>query len=165
MLDLFYDRLVNGLTFAESAYASLRAVSWMTTIVGDPLYRPFSLNQIFGNSSWQAILELFERESTNLPELVLELNRLGGVNPAALEIAGLIEAREGKNDTALETFDKAARAYNNRPEAFRCALHRADLLQTLGRDVELAKLIKKVSSRFPDDASKRILRSYQRSNP
>jgi hypothetical protein len=73
MLDLFYDRLVNGLTFAESAYAALREVSWMTTIVGDPLYRPFSLDQIFGNSSWQAILELFERESTNLPELVLEL--------------------------------------------------------------------------------------------
>ena len=62
MLDLFYDRLVNGLTFAESAYASLRAVSWMTTIVGDPLYRPFSLDQISGNTSWQAIFELLERE-------------------------------------------------------------------------------------------------------
>jgi uncharacterized protein (TIGR03790 family) len=43
MLDLFYESLVNGLTFAESADAALRAVSWMATIVGDPLYRPFSL--------------------------------------------------------------------------------------------------------------------------
>ena len=164
-LDLFYDRLVNGLTFGESAYAALRAVSWMTTIVGDPLYRPFSLDQIFGNSSWQAILELFERESTNRPELVLELNRLGAVNPAALEIAGLIQAREGKNDAALETFDRAARAYKNRPEKFRCALHQADLLQSSGRDGELAELIKKDSSRFPDDASIRILRSYRQSQP
>ena len=165
MLDLFYDRLVNGLTFAESAYGSLRVLSWMTTIVGDPLYRPFSLDQIFGNSPWQAILEMFERESTNPWELVLELTRLGAANPAALEIAGLIESREGKNDSALETFDRAARAYKNRPEAFRCALHQADLLQTFGRDTELARLFKKVSLRFPDDASKRILRSYQRSNP
>jgi hypothetical protein len=165
MLDLFYDRLVNGLTFAESAYGSLRVISWMTTIVGDPLYRPFSLDQIFGNSSWQVILELFERESTNPPELILELNRLGTVNPTALEIAGLIEARESDNDAALETFARAARAYKNRPEKFRCALHQADLLQSLGRDGELAELIKKDSSRFPDDASQRILRSYRQSAP
>jgi uncharacterized protein (TIGR03790 family) len=165
MLDLFYDRLVNGLTFAESAYASLRVVSWMTTIVGDPLYRPFSLDQLFGDSSWQAILELFERESTNPAELILELNRLGAVNPTALEVAGLIEAREGDNDAALETFDRAARAYKNRPEKFRCALHQADLLQSLGRDEELAELIKKDSLRFPDYASKRILKMYQQSKP
>jgi uncharacterized protein (TIGR03790 family) len=79
-LDLFYDRLVNGLTFAESAYAALRVLSWMTTIVGDPLYRPFSPDQIFGHSPWQAILELFERDSTNPSELVLELNRLGSLS-------------------------------------------------------------------------------------
>jgi uncharacterized protein (TIGR03790 family) len=164
-LDLFYDRLVNGLTFAESAYAALRVLSWMTTIVGDPLYRPFSPDQIFGHSPWQAILELFERESTNPSELVLELNRLGAVNPAALEVAGLIEAREGKNDAALETFERAARAYKNRPEEFRCALHQADLLQSLGRDQELAELISKDSLRFPDYASQRILRSYQPSKP
>jgi hypothetical protein len=164
-LDLFYDRLVNGLTFAESAYAALRVLSWMTTIVGDPLYRPFNPDQIFGNSPWQAILELFERASTDPSELVLELNRLGALNPTALEIAGLIEAREGKNDSALETFDRAARAYKNRPEELRCALHQADLLQSLGRDRELTELIKKDSSRFPDYASKRILRSYQQSKP
>lgn len=165
MLDLFYDRLVNGLTFAESAYASLRAVSWMTTIVGDPLYRPFGPEQISGNSSWQAIRELFERESTNPLELVLELNRLGAVHPTALEVAGLIEARAGKYDAALETFAEAARAYHDRPQEFRCALHRADLLQALGRNGELAELIKKELSRFPDYVSKRILRSYRHSQP
>ena len=137
----------------------------MTTIVGDPLYRPFNPVQLSGNSSWQAILELFERESTDPPELLLELNRLGTVNPAALEIAGLIEAREGKSDAALETFDRAARAYKNQPEKFRCALHQVALLQSLGRDGELAELIKKNLSRFPDSASKQILRSYRQSKP
>ena len=164
-LDLFYDRLVNGLTFAESAYASLRAVSWMTTIVGDPLYRPFSLDQTSGNTSWQAILQAFERESTDPPALILELNKLGTGDPTALEVAGLVEAREGANDAALETFDRAARAYKNRPEKFRCALHQADLLRSLGRSGELADLIKKYSAQFPDDASKRILRSYRQAKP
>jgi tetratricopeptide (TPR) repeat protein len=164
-LDLFYDRLVNGLTFGESAYASLRAISWMTTIVGDPLYRPFSPDQTSGNTSWQAILEVFERESTDPPALILELNKLGAGDPMALEVAGLVEAREGDNDAALETFDRAARAYKSRPEKFRCALHQADLLRSLGRGGELAELIKKYSAQFPDDTSKRILRSYRPTKP
>jgi uncharacterized protein (TIGR03790 family) len=164
-LDLFYDRLVNGLTFAESAYASLRAVSWMTTIVGDPLYRPFSPDQTSGTTSWQAILQVFERESTDRPALILELKKLGTGDPTALEVAGLVEAREGDNETALETFGRAARAYKNRPEKFRCALHQADLLRSLGRSGELADLIKKYSAQFPDDASKRILRSYRQTKP
>jgi uncharacterized protein (TIGR03790 family) len=165
ILDLFYDRLVNGLTFAEGAYASLRAVSWMTTIVGDPLYRPFSPDQIPGNTSWQPIQQLFERESTNPSELIRELDTLGTLNPTALEIEGLIEAREGKNDAALETFDRAARAYKNRPDNFRCILHQADLLQSLRREQELAELVKKALSTFTDDASQQILRMYQQSKP
>jgi hypothetical protein len=40
-LDVFADRLRNGFTFAESAYAAEPVLSWMTTFVGDPLYRPF----------------------------------------------------------------------------------------------------------------------------
>jgi uncharacterized protein (TIGR03790 family) len=164
-LDLFYDRLVNGLTFGESAYASLRAISWMTTIVGDPLYRPFSPDQTSGNTSWQAILEVFERESTDPPALILELNKLGAGDPMALEVAGLVEAREGDNEAALQTFDRAARAYKSRPEKFRCALHQADLLRSLGRGGELAELIKKYSAQYSDDTSKRILRSYRQTKP
>jgi uncharacterized protein (TIGR03790 family) len=164
-LDLFYDRLVNGLTFAESAYASLRAVSWMTTIVGDPLYRPFSLAQIPGNTSWQAIQQLFEKESTNPSALIRELDTLGILDPTALEIEGLIEARAGKNDAALETFARAARAYQNRLDTFRCILHQAELLQSLQREKELAELIKQALSTFTDDASQRILRSYLGAKP
>jgi hypothetical protein len=133
--------------------------------VGDPLYRPFSLDQTSGNTSWQAILQAFERESTDPPALLLELNKLGTGDPTALEVAGLVEAREGANDAALETFDRAARAYKSRPEKFRCALHQADLLRSLGRGGELADLIKKYSAQFPDDASKRILRSYRQTKP
>jgi len=32
---------LQGAYFAEAAYASERALSWMLTVVGDPLYRPF----------------------------------------------------------------------------------------------------------------------------
>jgi uncharacterized protein (TIGR03790 family) len=44
-LDIFADRLCSGLTFVESAYAATPALSWMTTMVGDPLYRPCAAYQ------------------------------------------------------------------------------------------------------------------------
>jgi uncharacterized protein (TIGR03790 family) len=41
----FISRLVfHGLTFGEAAYASQSVLSWQTTVVGDPLYRPFGTN-------------------------------------------------------------------------------------------------------------------------
>jgi uncharacterized protein (TIGR03790 family) len=40
-LDIFTKRMLDGDTFAEAAWASELGLSWMTTMVGDPLYRPF----------------------------------------------------------------------------------------------------------------------------
>lgn len=40
-VDLLIENLLAGRTFAEAAYASQPALSWMITFVGDPLYRPF----------------------------------------------------------------------------------------------------------------------------
>jgi uncharacterized protein (TIGR03790 family) len=39
--DVFTRRLLQGDYFAEAAYAAEPALSWMLTVVGDPLYRPF----------------------------------------------------------------------------------------------------------------------------
>ncbi len=39
---IFFSRLLMfGFTFGEAAYASQGSISWQTTVVGDPLYRPF----------------------------------------------------------------------------------------------------------------------------
>jgi uncharacterized protein (TIGR03790 family) len=40
-LDIFTRRLLDGDSFAEAAYACQLGLSWMTTVVGDPLYQPF----------------------------------------------------------------------------------------------------------------------------
>ena len=39
--DIFTKRLLEGDYFAEAAYAAQPGLSWMVTVVGDPLYRPF----------------------------------------------------------------------------------------------------------------------------
>ncbi len=42
-IGLFTARFVAlGFTFGEAAYASIPALSWQVTVIGDPLYRPFS---------------------------------------------------------------------------------------------------------------------------
>jgi hypothetical protein len=41
-LDVFTDRLISGFTLAEAAWMSTPALSWMSTVLGDPLYRPFA---------------------------------------------------------------------------------------------------------------------------
>jgi uncharacterized protein (TIGR03790 family) len=39
--DIFARRILQGDYFAEAAYAAEPGLSWMLTVVGDPLYRPF----------------------------------------------------------------------------------------------------------------------------
>jgi len=39
--DIFTKRLLDGNSFAEAVYASIKGLSWMVTVVGDPLYQPF----------------------------------------------------------------------------------------------------------------------------
>lgn len=43
-LPIVMDRLIRGLPWADSVYLSLSALSWQTTVIGDPLYRPFALS-------------------------------------------------------------------------------------------------------------------------
>ena len=37
----FSQSFCNGYTFGEAAWASQVALSWQTTVIGDPLYQPF----------------------------------------------------------------------------------------------------------------------------
>jgi len=41
-IDMFFQRLLEGATFLEAGYYSQPVLSWQTTFVGDPLYRPFA---------------------------------------------------------------------------------------------------------------------------
>lgn len=40
-IGIFFSRWLAGFSFGEAAYACQAALSWQTTVIGDPLYRPF----------------------------------------------------------------------------------------------------------------------------
>ncbi|MBV9671815.1 MAG: TIGR03790 family protein [Verrucomicrobia bacterium] len=162
MLNVFHDHFINGMTFAESAYASLAAISWMATIVGDPLYRPFGhdLNPSKSQLPWQHIRDLIIKDRGNLSMLVSELNELARSFPIALEVAGLLQMRANQNDAALQSFELAAKEARTRTDRFRSILNEADLLQRLHKQQQLSALIKKAARLFPDTVSQQILNSY-----
>jgi len=45
-ISTFFNSLLSGQCFAEAAYQSQTGLSWMITMVGDPLYRPYPRNAI-----------------------------------------------------------------------------------------------------------------------
>ncbi|MBO6004137.1 MAG: TIGR03790 family protein [Verrucomicrobia bacterium] len=45
-VEAFADWLMRGASFGEAAYHALPSLSWQTTVIGDPLYRPFKLTFI-----------------------------------------------------------------------------------------------------------------------
>ncbi len=69
-VDRFFKALLEGATFLEAAYHSQVALSWQTTFVGDPLYRPFKL------SVKEQIAVLESEKSPDLPWAYLREVRL-----------------------------------------------------------------------------------------
>ena len=78
---------IGGFSFGEAAYASQNCLSWQTTVVGDPLYRPFGRDL-------QALHKELETKKSKLLEwshmLVINRNQAMGSTPQ--QLAGYIEA-------------------------------------------------------------------------
>ncbi len=156
-LDVFNERLVQGFTFAESAYMSLKVLSWMTTVVGDPLYRPFAGAQ---GGSWQrkpdaaaepwlAISKELRKGSRSGLTQTLYLARLARENPSGLnyEALGMLQSFLGEPREGLKSLESAGGLYRNPAEAFRTVVERIRILQGLGDKKAALKLIDRTLQR------------------
>ena len=117
----FMEFLGSGYTFGEAAWAAQSSLSWQTTVIGDPLYRPF------GKTPQLLHAQLMREHSPFLEWSYLRLANLGlvhGVNPA--QVSTLLEnldattnsavlsekladlyAAQGKPSSAIETYQRA----------------------------------------------------------
>jgi uncharacterized protein (TIGR03790 family) len=119
---LFLERFTIGqFTFGEAAWAAQPALSWQTTVVGDPLYRPF------GKSPMLLHQELVDRHSPLVEWSFLRLVNVDlarGVSAAYLakmiETTGVatnsavltekladLDATQGKPSSAIEAYERA----------------------------------------------------------
>ena len=156
-LDIFNERLLQGFTFAESAYMSLKVLSWMGTIIGDPLYRPFA-----GGSSgdwrrepdpaaepWIALQKQLRQGSRAGLTQTLYLTRLARESPSGLnyEALGMLQSFYGEPREALTSLESAGTLYKDPAEAFRTVIERARILQSLGDKSAALKLIDRTLQR------------------
>jgi uncharacterized protein (TIGR03790 family) len=148
-LCVFFGRLLAGSSFGEAAYASQGTLSWQTTVVGDPQYRPFAKpppvlhNELLERKSklieWSYLRIVNLNLATDLPaaELIKYLERDPNVCRVAQESAVLQEklgdlyASLGRMADAVEPY---ARALGLDPSP----QQRLRLLLTLGRALNLA---------------------------
>lgn len=182
-LDLFQDRLAAGFSFGESAYASMRVLSWMAVAVGDPLYRPYAAWQNLdgGNdkSVWARYRSIVLAADGNLINASGELTKLATQtgNSMPLEALAAAQADAGRMGQAMDSLNQAL-ALEAKPmprfrlgqvanpaaqdtkslARFRLVLEKIGLLRGAGKMDELRTLIlQEKGLTAPDSAQGKLL--------
>ena len=172
-LDILNDRLLHGFTFAESAYMSMRALSWMGVMVGDPLYRPYaSWLQIDTqresskkSSDWKSYHDFAVRNSSRDPGDFRALARDAAIrfkNGPMMEDLGLMEARDEHFAAATNNFQLARTYFTKRDDIIRVVLEESDAWikqKKPGRALELVRQTLRIS---PNSPAAPLLRALER---
>ena len=168
-LDVFNDRLVHGFTFAESAYMSAPALSWMSVMVGDPLYRPYAAWMGLGDkekssSDWSAYHDFAVKNSSlgaNEFRAAAKPFAVRTHNAVMLEDIGLLEAAADNPVGASGCFDLARTTYTKRDDILRTVLHEADALAKQKKAKRALDLIRTVLRIVPDAPASSLLRKKE----
>jgi tetratricopeptide (TPR) repeat protein len=168
-IPIFLSRLIyHGFTFGESAYASLGFVSWQTTVVGDPLYRPFGRSpemlhaQLYLQRSPLVEWSHLRRINMNLANGValqtaatrLEQIPITKSSPVLLEKLADLYAALGKPTSATETWQKALDFGPSPQQRVRLRLEIARKLEDLGRPQDEYNDLKALVEEIPDYPAK-----------
>jgi uncharacterized protein (TIGR03790 family) len=171
-LDIFNDRLLHGFTFAESAYMSIRVLSWMSVMVGDPLYRPYATwlqielksEAAKNKSTWKAYHEFAIKNASRPASEFRTLARQMASqtrNGPMIEDLGLMEARNGNFSAATDCFVQARTFYSNRDDILRLLLEEADALVKQGKPTQAVDLIRSELRTAPDAPAAPLLRKFE----
>jgi uncharacterized protein (TIGR03790 family) len=154
----------DGFTFGEAAWAAQPVLSWQTTVVGDPLYRPF------GKSPQLLHAELSHAHSPLVEWSYLRLVNLGLAHGARMaELSGLLEnldattnsavltekladlcAAEGKPSSAIENSERALKLNPSPEQRIRIRLTLGEKLLAQGRDADAIEDYNKLLTESPD---------------
>ena len=165
-LDIFAQRLADGYTFAEAAWMGTPGLSWMNTMVGDPLYRPgkvwkdlqFDLggNVVPGGQS-----ALVTEGKAYYQGALIWRDKGPGAGAAALEKSairlrsgliyeGLGGLASGIGDTrrAVKAFEQAGRFYQETGDKVRVLVSEVRVLTQAGQKVQADSLLAEARKRY-----------------
>jgi len=176
-LAIFFTRWLAGFSFGEAAYASQPGLSWQTTVIGDPLYRPF------GQDPRKLHESLIARHSPLIEWShlrVVNLSLVHGVAPAKLvdylqeqdvtarsavltEKLGHLYQMENLPNLALQSWLQALQLNPSPQQAVRLTLLLGDKLTASGRDVQALELYDAFLEKNPAYPDALVL--YQKMEP
>ena len=159
----FLESLGNGYTFGEAAWASQLALSWQSTVIGDPLYQPFKktpaeLHAQLARTQNTKIEWSFERlvnldlvRGVREPQLARFVEELPATAKSAVlteKLANLYETL-GKPSSAIGAWQAALKLNPSPMQRVRLRLTLADKLIALGRTAEAVDDYKKLLAEAP----------------
>ena len=169
---VFTARLVfHRFTFGEAAYAAQPVLSWQTTVVGDPLYRPFGkdpeqLHQELGARgskliawSWLRLANLNLAIGKPPADVVTLLEQVAGAKPSAVlsEKLGDLYAAQGKPSSAVHAYAQALGLDPSPQQRVRLLLTLAEKQLALDRPREAYEDYQRLLREFPNYPDKLAL--------
>ena len=164
-LATFVGRLMySGFSFGEAAYACQRVLSWQTTVVGDPLYRPFGRNpdELFKELeardsplrewSYLRLLDLNLANGMPLPQGAVFLEQLELTRHSAVLSEKLADlyAGLGKPSSAVHGYQQALALGPSPQQRLRLRLTLGEKLAGLDRLDEAYEDYQKLLAEAPD---------------
>jgi uncharacterized protein (TIGR03790 family) len=161
-----------GFSFGEAAFAAQGTLSWQTTVVGDPLYRPFGRGNAdsIGARFRDLHLSLLARRNKLIEWShlqVVNLNLASGYSPAEMfayfdqepttrhsavlmeKLADLYNDR-GKLGDAIRTYESALKLETSPQQRIRIMLNLAGLLTLYTREQQALDLYQQFLKEFSD---------------
>jgi len=161
----FLERLIyRRFSFGEAAYTSQALLSWQTTVVGDPLYRPFALppNEMHFKLekekspllAWSHLKVVDLNEVTGLPEAeglnYLDQLPLTKQSAVLMEKAGEMERARKHIPQALERYRAALKLKPSAQQKLRLLMIVGDLQTASGNFQAAVDAYKQIMADIPD---------------
>jgi uncharacterized protein (TIGR03790 family) len=162
---VFLARLIGGgFTFGEAAWAAQPVLSWQTTVVGDPLYRPFArglaeLHAEFARThnpliewSYLRIVDLGLVHGAPVAQLAAFLETIPATTNSAVlteKLADLFET-QGKPSPAIETYQRALTRNPSPEQRIRIRLTLGEKLLAQNREADALENYKQLLKESPD---------------
>jgi uncharacterized protein (TIGR03790 family) len=163
-IGMFFGRfLIYGFDFGEAAYACQQVLSWQTTVVGDPLYRPFGKDPLAlhqqlekrGNKfvEWSHLQQVNLNLIRNVPlrESGAYLEQIDLTKKSAVLTEKLADlyAAQGKPSSTILTYEKALKLDPSLQQQIRLRLKLGEKLLEQNRDEDAYQNYKKLAQEFP----------------
>lgn len=160
---MFLQAFGSGYTFGEAAWAAQPCLSWQTTVIGDPLYRPFGkspqrlhaellrAHNPLDEWAYLRLVNLALAHGARLAEIAGILENLDATTNSAVlteKLADLYEA-QGKPSSAILTWQKALKLNPSPEQRIRLRLTLGDKLQVAGRDAEAVENYEQLLAETP----------------